>query len=59
MNRQLLVVLICFLSIEYGQPHSFGAAAQPAPGKSAVETKDYFFVGRKDEIVAKKKIWPM
>jgi hypothetical protein len=55
MNRQLLVVLICFLSIGYGRAHSFGAAPPAAPGKSAVETKDYLFVGSKDEIVAKAK----
>jgi iron(III) transport system substrate-binding protein len=55
MNRQFLIVLICSLSIGYGRAHSFGAAPQPAPGKSVVETKDYLFGDSKDEIVAKAK----
>ena len=55
MNGKLLFVLICFVSIGYGPMHGFGAAPQPAAGKSEAETKDYLFVGSKDEIVAKAK----
>jgi len=55
MNGKLLFVLICLLSIGYGPRHSLGAAPQPTAAKSEGETKDYLFVGSRDEIVAKAK----
>ena len=34
MNRQLLIVLICSLSIGYGRAHSFGAARNPPQARA-------------------------